>query len=457
MGGLAVWWWIRRRQRPAPAGTVAVDFQHVLDLVRRVHGASAACLIVEDESSEVAAGDPRPDPTVIERAVATARLAMGDGRDHLVQSAPEIVAVGDGRVGAALVLPSREPSPGSVERVTADLRRLVAGFRVHVGSGELVRGDPQRALDRALTRLESVEGLSVALCEAAREIADRPTALVLRDEITSGAHVVALSRSSDQRLVGARVSSNSAAGRALISAVPVVGLTLEELVGNIPGDRRRRNEAGIAFPLHDGRHGIGALVVFGQPDRIETSVKDRIAMLARELTPHIGAAAAVRAAEARARTDELTGLPNRRALDRVLSQAGDAAAALLIVDLDHFKTVNDGFGHAAGDAALRHVAQIFVRTLRDGDLACRIGGEEFALWLGGAPPSVAHDVAERVRKSTADSILTWAGAELRLTCSIGVACFPDPIGDLANLRTAADAALYRAKEGGRNRVERATR
>jgi diguanylate cyclase (GGDEF)-like protein len=355
------------------------------------------------------------------------------------------------------VLTGASPSPDVIERVTDDLRRLVAGFRVRVGGEDRLRGDAHSALASALTRLESVEGLSMALCEAARAAVDRPTALVLRDGIAAGARVVAVSRTSDTRLTGNRVTADSAAGRAMLSAVPVVGLTLRELLGDVPGDRRRREEPGIAFPLHDGRQGIGALVVFGPPTTLQPVLRDHLAALAIELTPHIGAAAAIRAAESRAMIDELTGLPNRRGLERAMAQGGERPAALLMVDADHFKRLNDSFGHAAGDAALRHMAQIFLRTLREGDLATRIGGEEFALWLDGARGPTAHDVAERVRRATQESTLHWAGAEVKLTCSIGVACFPEPIRQIASLGPAADAALYRAKEGGRNRVEVAAR
>jgi diguanylate cyclase (GGDEF)-like protein len=186
-------------------------------------------------------------------------------------------------------------------------------------------------------------------------------------------------------------------------------------------------------------------------------LRDRVAGLAADMTRYIGAAAAVRAAEARAVTDALTGLPNRRALDRAMAQAGDRPAALLMVDADHFKALNDTWGHAAGDAALKHLGRIFLRSLRDGDLASRIGGEEFALWLDGAGLPTALEVAERVRRAVADTRLPWAGTELRLTCSVGVACFPDPIEAVTNLHAAADAALYRAKQAGRNRVEVASR
>ena len=144
-------------------------------------------------------------------------------------------------------------------------------------------------------------------------------------------------------------------------------------------------------------------------------------------------------------TDELTGLPNRRALERAMTGVRVGPASLLMVDIDRFKQLNDGFGHAAGDAALKHLAWIFRGALRDGDVAARIGGEEFALWLADTPLGTAVEIAERIREATANAKLSWAGSEFSMTCSIGVANVPDTVGEVANLRSAADAALYRAK------------
>jgi diguanylate cyclase (GGDEF)-like protein len=169
--------------------------------------------------------------------------------------------------------------------------------------------------------------------------------------------------------------------------------------------------------------------------------------------PRVAHLLAVEAREVRARTDELTGLPNRRGLERAMAVLEGDRAAMLIADLDHFKLVNDRFGHVAGDAALRHLAGLLRRALRSQDVAVRIGGEEFALWLPDADLAVAAEVAERVRTMIADTPLRWNGQEIRLTCSLGVAAMPDSTSAVANLYGAADAALYRAKERGRNRVE----
>jgi diguanylate cyclase (GGDEF)-like protein len=155
-------------------------------------------------------------------------------------------------------------------------------------------------------------------------------------------------------------------------------------------------------------------------------------------------------------TDELTRLPNRRALDRALVGWGDdQPGALLCVDIDLFKKVNDDLGHAAGDAALKHVARIFRQALREGDVAARIGGEEFAIWLPHTPLTHAVDVAERIRKSVEATVMHWAGTDVKMTCSVGVAAIPETVTQVANLFPTADSALYQAKSRGRNRVETA--
>jgi diguanylate cyclase (GGDEF)-like protein len=359
-------------------------------------------------------------------------------------------------VGIALILASGQRSSPARGQILEDLRRLAASFRVGRNSSPALRVDPDRALGGALTRLESVEGLGTALCEAARSVSGLPAAIALRDRVTNTASIVAVSRIADHRLIGTRVTAESACGRALMGRMPAAGANQAELLGTNAGDRRRRDEPGIAFPLHNGREGIGALVVFGPPEAVDPAVRERIATLALELAPHLSAAADVQAAEARSLTDELTGLPNRRVLERTMSQLGDRSATLLVVHPDRLNKVTEGFGRAAGDAALRHLAQLLARGLRDGDLAARYGEEDFALWLVGAGGKIALDVAARIRTAVSAAPLNWAGAEVKLTCSIGAASYPNPVPDLADVRTMAAAASRRARDAGGDRVEAVT-
>jgi len=213
----------------------------------------------------------------------------------------------------------------------------------------------------------------------------------------------------------------------------------------------------VAFPLWDGRECIGALAVFGANSTLDSDSREKAQWLIRNAGPRLGRAAALRTADHRAMTDELTGLSNRRALERAMHDHAGGPCAVLCIDLDHFKALNDGFGHAAGDAALRHVAAIFKQALRSGDVPARIGGEEFALWLPGATASKAMDVANRVRDAVRGSVLEYGGNDIGITCSIGIASIPESVSQVDNLLGAADVAMYRAKEAGRDRIEATVR
>jgi diguanylate cyclase (GGDEF)-like protein len=157
--------------------------------------------------------------------------------------------------------------------------------------------------------------------------------------------------------------------------------------------------------------------------------------------------------------DGLTGLLNHRGFMHCLKEEVERwrryhhSCALLIVDLDHFKTVNDTWGHPAGDEVLRAVAARILREIRPTDRAARSGGEEFAILLPETGGAGALALAERVRAAFAASPITLtSGQAIDLTVSIGGAAFPDDAGDAEGLIAAADRALYAAKQAGRNRV-----
>lgn len=150
-------------------------------------------------------------------------------------------------------------------------------------------------------------------------------------------------------------------------------------------------------------------------------------------------------------SDPLTGLANRRAMKAVLSRLDDSAHpyAALALDIDHFKRVNDTYGHDVGDEALKHIARLIASCSRKGDLACRAGGEEFCLILPSTTLDVAEEIAERIRSLIADTAIEAIGT---LTISIGVACRGPETPDAASILKRADERLYFAKQSGRNRV-----
>lgn len=160
-----------------------------------------------------------------------------------------------------------------------------------------------------------------------------------------------------------------------------------------------------------------------------------------------------------AMTDPLTGLYNRRAFEEALPAllaSGDGSEALgcvAVFDLDHFKRINDRFGHACGDLVLQRFADVLRASVREGDLVSRLGGEEFAVVLGGMGPEQARLVCERIRKRTERAeVHDRADGIIHVTVSAGIAPLARGQGDDEALRN-ADLALYRAKNAGRNRSE----
>ena len=150
-------------------------------------------------------------------------------------------------------------------------------------------------------------------------------------------------------------------------------------------------------------------------------------------------------------TDPLTGLANRRGMDAALEawQAQSRPFSVIAIDIDHFKQVNDRWGHAVGDAVIERLAQLMRACSRDADVLCRNGGDEFIMLLPDASLEIALQVAERLRVRVAEAEIPGAGA---VTVSLGVVSSSQQAGDSASILLSADAALYVAKERGRNCV-----
>lgn len=221
-----------------------------------------------------------------------------------------------------------------------------------------------------------------------------------------------------------------------------------EVCGRTPG-------AVICEPLLVGGQVIGSVLVT-RAQAIDGPQQSRVRESVIQAAPILANQRNLALAERRAASDALTGLPNRRAADeaikRMIAQAGRGVAPLsaVLLDLDHFKQVNDLHGHDRGDKVLATIGQLLASTLRASDFAARYGGEEFLLLLPDTDSGGAFEVAEKLRRTIERAEVRQVGT---LTASFGIATLPDDAVEPEQLLRKADRALYAAKARGRNRVE----
>jgi diguanylate cyclase (GGDEF)-like protein len=236
-------------------------------------------------------------------------------------------------------------------------------------------------------------------------------------------------------------------------AMPV--LVLDEGAG--------RAESLLAVPLRARNRTLGALVLTGPRGSFDAAARRVLEILANQAAATIQLIKDKEQQRQLAVRDGLTGLYNRRAFNELLSASianedrrPGGSLGLVLLDLDHFKKLNDTYGHLAGDAALRSVARLLGQHLRKGDQAARYGGEEFVVILPGSDEERAQGAAERLRAALQKHRFVFEGARIPLTASLGVAVWPADGKEPEALLGAADRALYAAKQGGRNRVEAAS-
>lgn len=215
----------------------------------------------------------------------------------------------------------------------------------------------------------------------------------------------------------------------------------------------------LVLPLVVREDAIGTVSLAAhRSEAFPSLVRPTLQVLANQLAISLSNARAVKRLEEMATTDGLTGCLNKRSfLEELESKLRSAERfnrklSLLVTDIDHFKSVNDTYGHATGDVVIKSLGQTLMRMKRETDRVARFGGEEFCVLCEETDTEGAIQLAERVREEVGETYYQTEIGKLRVTCSIGVATFPHDAKTAAELFEITDKALYAAKRGGRNRV-----
>ena len=226
------------------------------------------------------------------------------------------------------------------------------------------------------------------------------------------------------------------------------------LVG--PGEGKASFQGVMGIPFQMKGETSGGILVGSRDRSYRARDQQLLEILANQAAHALENAQLYQRMEEMATTDGLTGLYNHRyfqeALDRELDRAErqKSRLSLALLDIDHFKSFNDTYGHPAGDEVLRILAGVLLKTARKTDIVARYGGEEFVVILPDTDAKRAGEMATRIRNAVRKKAFRIEGKSLRVTVSIGIACYPDDAVKKGELIDAADKALYHSKEGGRD-------
>ena len=355
---------------------------------------------------------------------------------------------------------------GIVAHPGQPLSLLVLGLAMAAGVAAVVHQRSATALEAG--RCTEAEILARMLQGMSRSASAHGIVQALLAELGSGTradHTVVVWRLADDRSLQATLAGTGPDDPTSTIQLPIADLATG--TGDGPGSAGQRIEARVrsdfglshtlAVPLRTGHEVIGAIVLARRTDEPWSAGSRRILQAAAiEAAAALGRVESHRDAETRASTDVLTGLPNRRYFDEFCGllaerRRADDALGILMVDIDHFKRVNDRFGHDVGDDVLRAVAGAIAGAVRDDDVPARYGGEEFVVLLRKPSGTVALEIAERIRQAIAGLDLRALGLG-SIRASIGVAVQLDADQPIAELLAEADRALFRAKRAGRDRV-----
>ncbi|HEX9894796.1 MAG TPA: GGDEF domain-containing protein [Gemmatimonadales bacterium] len=354
-----------------------------------------------------------------------------------------IVYIASDDVQLAILLPPKQPF--------VQAQRDLEGFVGLLRTREMLELASQKPAGSG----ETVSSVAIRLAMEIEQILDAEVAVAVRRP--RGAQVIGASVRADPHLHRVIAVPGSAVDLAVNGEINGMVMAYDPL-GVLPPDRRLRERRAFVTPILSRGGQLGAVVVW-PPSGLEPTGPARVELeqALRRAGPRFEDAMQRLDLVEQAVRDPLTGLRNRRGMTEAMGAIETERGTLICFDLDRFKSLNDTLGHPAGDAALQTVAGILEELVRDGDTAARVGGEEFAVWLPEATLEEGLAVAERIRFRIETAQWEWQGRHWPMAASFGVASWPETTRHRDNLLAQADAALYKAKEHGRNRVEKAVK
>jgi diguanylate cyclase (GGDEF)-like protein len=466
VAGVAGWLLGRRPERGRVGVGVAPHLlpDPALDWLRRAHRAIGLWITELDPSEE----GPRAERIVDAERLSVSQIVAVDRRLERArdqeQSGVERMDVGTlvfhAQAGAAVgVLLPDDFEGGGLDGVEQDLRRLLEGMRRRPQIVALAQAQAEEA------SLESAASVGLRLAYQLERPLDAQVVVTAyenaeekgteADSKTPRIRVIGVSGRGDRRLLGTLLPAESELARVAQGTLETV-VSVGDPLGGVVADRRNRPGSVLLLPMKWDHGPVGAVAIWLTAGREPIgAARAELEEAVRNAAPRIARALLADQHKREATVDPLTGVHNRHGFERLYSLITVKEGALIYADLDRFKSLNDTLGHPAGDAALVHFARIIREQIRTCDVAGRIGGEEFAVWLPETGLDLGARIAERIRLKLGTTAWDWRGRTWPLSASFGVAACPETSRSLDNLPGQADSALYVAKRSGRNRVERA--
>ena len=361
----------------------------------------------------------------------------------------------------------REHIKSWLPRHAAQVGRLVSLFELRREYGRFMRqGQALLSAANNVQGHKSQEALSRAICETALQVSSASDAALIRWRSDVSRGWVQFTTAGFKHRAPFPLTPDSLAARTCAEGTTLLIEDVSKMTGTsalfFDDDGGWPKGTVAIVPLKLEERVIGGIVVASDvPSAIPREEARNIALLGALAATSLEMVWEMEEVSRRARTDALTGLANRRAFDEQLEQLLAHAdrfghpVSLILADVDHFKKVNDSWGHEAGDAVLKSIAETLKEGVRAVDVCARFGGEEIAILLPQTALIGAAELADRLRKAVGSKPIVTAAEEIPVTISCGVACYPDGVLTKEALFAAADRALYEAKSAGRNCVRSA--